>query len=84
MTAHRFPYVQVDPSLGAASALPYMPMTLLRGQQEIAASALVDSGAASMYSRTTWVCSWEPYGNSRPSPWHFPATWLHRNRAAYS
>ena len=46
MTAHRFPYVPVDPSLGAASALPYMPMTLLRGQQEIAASALVDSGAA--------------------------------------
>lgn len=46
MTAHRFPYVQVDPSLGAASALPYMPITLIRGQQEIAASALVDSGAA--------------------------------------
>jgi hypothetical protein len=46
VTAHRFPYVQVDPSLGAASALPYMPITLIHGQQEIGASALVDSGAA--------------------------------------
>ena len=46
MTAHRFPYVEVDPSLGAASALPYMPITLTHGQQEIAVSALVDSGAA--------------------------------------
>jgi hypothetical protein len=46
VTAHRFPYVQVDPSLGAASALPFMPITLIHGQQEIEASALVDSGAA--------------------------------------
>ena len=45
MTPHRFPYVEVDPSLGAASALPYMPITLTHGQQEIAASGLVDSGA---------------------------------------
>ena len=46
MTAHRFPYVQVEPSLGAASALPYLPLTLTHGEQEITASALVDSGAA--------------------------------------
>jgi len=46
VTAHRFPYVQVDPSLGDASALPYMPITLINGQQKIGASALVDSGAA--------------------------------------
>ena len=46
MTAHRFPYVQVDPSLGDASALPYMPITLTNGQQKIGASALVHSGAA--------------------------------------
>ncbi len=46
MTAHRFPYVQVDSSLGEASALPYMPITLIHGQQDIQASALVDSGAA--------------------------------------
>ena len=46
MTTQRFPYVQVDPSLGVASALPYIPVTLTHGQQEIVASALVDSGAA--------------------------------------
>jgi len=46
VTAHRFPYVQVDPSLGDASALPYMPITLTNGQQKIGASALVHSGAA--------------------------------------
>ncbi len=46
MTARRFPYVEVDSSLGAASALPYMPITLALGEQEIVASALVDSGAA--------------------------------------
>jgi len=46
VTAHRFPYVQVEPALGAASALPYVPITLTHGRQEVAASALVDSGAA--------------------------------------
>ncbi len=46
MTPQRFPYVEVDPSLGAASALPYMPITLSYDRQEITASALVDSGAA--------------------------------------
>jgi len=45
MTHHRFAYVEVDPSLGPASALPYMPITLIRGQQEMEALALVDSGA---------------------------------------
>lgn len=45
MTAHRFPYVQVDTSLGAASALPYVPIKFTHGQQTITASALVDSGA---------------------------------------
>ena len=46
MTTHRFPYVQVDSSLGEASALPYVPITLIHGQKEILASALVDSGAS--------------------------------------
>ena len=46
MSTHRFPYVEVDPSLGVASALPYAPITLIHGQEQIAASALVDSGAA--------------------------------------
>ena len=26
--AQRFPYVEIDPSLGSASALPYVPLTL--------------------------------------------------------
>jgi hypothetical protein len=46
VTTHHFPYVEVDRSLGVASALPYMPITLLHGQQERQVSALVDSGAA--------------------------------------
>ena len=31
----RFPNVEVDPSLGAASALPYVPMTLGRGERRV-------------------------------------------------
>jgi len=46
VTTLRLPYVQVDPSLGVASALPYIPVTLIHGQQEIVTSALVNSGAA--------------------------------------
>lgn len=46
MTTQRFPYVEADRSLGVASALPYMPITLTYGEQECSVSALVDSGAA--------------------------------------
>lgn len=53
MTAHRFPYVEVAPSHSAASALPHMPITLNHGQQQIAASALVDSQVGSV-ERTIW------------------------------
>jgi len=31
--AQRFPYVEVDASLGPASALPYVPITLAYGPQ---------------------------------------------------
>ena len=44
--AQQFSYVEVDPSLGTASALPYVPITLQRPQQSVTKSALVDSGAA--------------------------------------
>ena len=44
--AQRFPYVEIDPSLGAASALPYAPVTLELGGTAASVSALVDSGAA--------------------------------------
>ena len=45
MTIARFPYVEVDPSLGAVSAMPYLPIRLIHNQQEVLVSALVDSGA---------------------------------------
>ena len=42
----RFSYVEIDPSLGTASALPYVPIVLRYGESEEAVSGLVDSGAA--------------------------------------
>ena len=42
----RFPYVQADPSLGHASALPYLPLTLEYEGNVASASGLVDSGSA--------------------------------------
>lgn len=41
----RFAFVEVDPSLGSASALPYVPITLRYGNHEVSVSGLVDSGA---------------------------------------
>lgn len=41
----RFNYVEADPLLGAASALPYAPVVLQYAGREVQASALVDSGA---------------------------------------
>ena len=46
LETQRFPYVEIDPSLGAASALPYAPITLVREGSAANVSALVDSGAA--------------------------------------
>jgi hypothetical protein len=45
VTIARFPYVEVDPSLGAVSAMPYLPIRLIHNQQEVQVSELVDSGA---------------------------------------
>jgi len=42
----RFPYVEIDPSFGAASALPYAPITLELDGNVANVPALVDSGAA--------------------------------------
>lgn len=44
--AERYPYVEIDSSLGAASALPYTPVTLELDGKLAEVSALVDSGAA--------------------------------------
>jgi hypothetical protein len=38
--------VEIDPSLGAASALPYVPLTLELHGNIVAVSGLADSGAA--------------------------------------
>ena len=43
--AQRFPYVEIDHSFGAASALPYVPITLQHRTRKVSASGLVDSGA---------------------------------------
>lgn len=43
--SHRFPYVEIDPPLGAASALPCVPITLELHGNIATVSALVDSGA---------------------------------------
>ncbi len=42
----RFPYVEIDPAFGAASALPYLPLTLELEGKVVSVSGLVDSGAA--------------------------------------
>ena len=42
----RFPYSEIDPLLGAASELPYVPIALERNGKVASVSALVDSGAA--------------------------------------
>ena len=44
--AQRFPYIEIDPSLGAASALPYVSLKLELDAKVASVSALVDSGAA--------------------------------------
>ena len=45
VSAHQFPYVARDPSLGNASKAPMLPLTLI-GRQSLATTGLVDSGAA--------------------------------------
>ena len=44
--ALRLPYVEIDPALGAASALPYVPLTLELAGKVVSVSGLADSGAA--------------------------------------
>ena len=41
----RFRYFEADPRLGAASALPYAPISLEKGDRKVQVSALVDSGS---------------------------------------
>ena len=41
----RFGYFEADPVLGVASALPYVPIMLQKGDRKVQVSALIDSGS---------------------------------------
>lgn len=43
--AQRFPFTETDRSLGAASTLPYLPLTLSYQGTSLSASGLLDTGA---------------------------------------
>lgn len=44
--AEQYPYVEMDPASGAASRLPYLPITLTLNPRRVSVSGLIDSGAA--------------------------------------
>ena len=44
--AEQYPFVSMDPSLGAASLFPYVPITLANKKQSARMMGLVDSAAA--------------------------------------
>jgi len=46
LEAQSFPYVEINPSLGAASALPHVPLMLELDDKVASVSVLADSGAA--------------------------------------
>lgn len=41
----RLPFTEVDPLLGAASLLPYLPLTLINDDRRVDASGLLDTGS---------------------------------------
>ena len=43
--AEQYPYVEIDPALGAASRLPYLPLSLSSQGRTITALALLDTGS---------------------------------------
>ena len=43
--AERFSFSEVDNTLGVASRLPYLPLTLSHGDRSISVSGLLDTGA---------------------------------------
>lgn len=44
--AEQFPFVEMDPIVGAVSLMPMLPMILSRGQKSFPVSGLLDTGAA--------------------------------------
>lgn len=45
LSGEQYPFVEMDPALGMASRMPYLPLTLTLGQQSIPVSGLLDTGA---------------------------------------
>jgi hypothetical protein len=45
MTALRVPYFPVEPLLGEAAFMPFLPVTLILGDKKLEASGLLDSGS---------------------------------------
>jgi hypothetical protein len=43
--AEQFPFVELDPSAGAVSLMPMLPLVLSRGQHSAPVSGLLDTGA---------------------------------------
>jgi len=44
--AERFSFVEMEPSLGEASRLPYLPITLTLQGRSVAVRGLLDTGSA--------------------------------------
>ena len=44
--AEQFPFVEMDPIVGAVSLMPMLPMIVSRGQKSVPVSGLLDTGAA--------------------------------------
>lgn len=45
LEAQRFSFTEIDESLGAASSLPYLPLTLSYQDPSLSVSGLLDTGA---------------------------------------
>ena len=80
----RFPYVEVDPILGSASALPYAPITVQLGDRKVQASGLIDSGSTLNVLPSISACSLAQYGMSRACQFGSVATWRNQKRAVWS
>jgi len=44
--AEQYPFIPMDPSLGGASLLPYLPISLAFGEQTLSVSGLLDTAAS--------------------------------------
>ena len=87
--AQRFSFTEVNKSLGAASSLPYLPLTLSHRSTSLSVSGLLDTGATINVlpydvgrqlgvvwdQQTTPVHLTGNLGGSRHEHWLFPQRW---------